>query len=83
MKLRPSLILHTSVVFLFPVGLLFSVYLLFAGHNAPGGGFIGGLVAGAAYALRFLDEGLGDDGSPMPVTPEILMGVGLVIAVAV
>jgi multicomponent Na+:H+ antiporter subunit A len=37
--------------------LLFSVYLLFAGHNAPGGGFAGGLVAGAALVLKAVEGG--------------------------
>ena len=34
-----------------------SLWLLFAGHNQPGGGFVGGLVAGAAIALRYLAGG--------------------------
>ena len=36
----------------FHVLLIVSLYLLFAGHNQPGGGFVGGLVAGSACALR-------------------------------
>ena len=34
-----------------PLLLLFSIFLLLRGHNEPGGGFVGGLVAAAAFAL--------------------------------
>ena len=37
--------------------MVFSIYLLFAGHNAPGGGFAGGLVAGLALVVRYLAGG--------------------------
>ena len=43
---------------LFPAVLVGSLYLLFAGHNQPGGGFVGGLVAGAAIALRYVAGGI-------------------------
>ena len=46
-----SLILTTATRYLLPLMLLFSVFLLFRGHHDPGGGFIGGLVASAAFAL--------------------------------
>ena len=32
--------------------LIASLFILLRGHNAPGGGFIGGLVAAAAFALQ-------------------------------
>lgn len=35
-----------------PVALMTGTYLLFAGHNQPGGGFAAGLVFGAVIALR-------------------------------
>ncbi|MCZ7528288.1 MAG: hypothetical protein M5U14_19110 [Acidimicrobiia bacterium] len=66
---------------IFHTVLAFSLFLLFAGHNNPGGGFVGGLVAGAAFVLQFLT----DPTSPRPltrVTPEVLLGVGLVLAAA-
>ncbi|MCA1790588.1 MAG: Na(+)/H(+) antiporter subunit B [Thioalkalivibrio sp.] len=46
-----SLILRTAGHFLLPLLLLFSLFLLFRGHNEPGGGFIAGLVAAAAVVL--------------------------------
>ena len=42
-----SLILQTISRFLVGLMLLFSIFLLLRGHNEPGGGFIGGLVAAA------------------------------------
>ena len=46
-----SLILSTATRYLMPLLLLFSVFLLLRGHNEPGGGFVGGLAASAAFAL--------------------------------
>lgn len=76
-----SLVLRTSVAAIFPLALLFSLYLLFAGHNAPGGGFVGGLVAGAALVLRYLAGGPGDLRSTVPLPAQLLLGVGLSVAV--
>ncbi len=42
---------------LLPLALLISLYLLLRGHNAPGGGFIAGLVAGVAIVLQYLASG--------------------------
>lgn len=45
---------RTAVRWLTPLLLFMSIVLLFRGHNEPGGGFIGGLVAGAGLVLRKL-----------------------------
>ncbi|HVL05767.1 MAG TPA: MnhB domain-containing protein [Acidimicrobiales bacterium] len=81
-KREPSLILETCVHTLFHTALLFSVFLLFAGHNAPGGGFVGGLVAGAAFVLRYVEGGSGEVQDAAPVPGTVLMGTGLTLAVA-
>lgn len=47
-----TVILHTTVKLLMPLFFIFSVYLLFRGHNLPGGGFIGGLLAAIALFLH-------------------------------
>ena len=46
-----TLILRTATRYVVPLMLLFSLYLLLAGHNYPGGGFVGGLAASAGLAL--------------------------------
>jgi multicomponent Na+:H+ antiporter subunit A len=75
-----SLILETGTRAVFHTILLFSVFLLFAGHNAPGGGFIGGLVASAAFVLRFVADGPEDLRRTVPVSAPTILGAGLLIA---
>ena len=52
-----SPILRSGARFLVPLMLLFSLFLLVRGHDEPGGGFVGGLVAATAFALVLLAEG--------------------------
>ncbi|MCI1963709.1 MAG: Na+/H+ antiporter subunit A [Ancrocorticia sp.] len=58
-----------------------SLFFLFSGHNQPGGGFAGGLLAGIALALRYLAGGRFELGAALPLLPTQLMGGGLIIAV--
>ena len=76
-----SMILELAVEVVFPTALVFSLFLLFAGHNAPGGGFVGGLVAGAALVLRFVEGGVPSVRRVLPLTPQALLGAGLTLAV--
>ena len=76
-----SLLLDVGIRAVFHTVLLFGVFLLFAGHNAPGGGFIGGLVAAAAFVLRFVADPAGADGRPVPFHPTTLLGGGVAVAV--
>ncbi len=48
---RRSLLLAQAAVPLYWAMLLIALGILLRGHNEPGGGFIGGLVAAAASAL--------------------------------
>jgi len=75
-----SLVLETAVRLIFHTVLVFSVYLLFAGHNSPGGGFVGGLVAGAAFVLRYIAGGRAALRAAVPVDPRLPLGLGLVVA---
>ncbi|QDP73357.1 Na(+)/H(+) antiporter subunit B [Legionella israelensis] len=49
-----SLILQTISRLLLGWLLFFSLWILLRGHNAAGGGFIGGLLAASAFALYLL-----------------------------
>ena len=81
MSARRSLILDTTVRLVFDTALVLSLYLLFAGHNQPGGGFVGGLVAAAALALRYLAGGADELRAAVAVRPWMLLGSGLAVAV--
>jgi multisubunit Na+/H+ antiporter MnhB subunit len=77
--MRRSLILDATVRLVFDGAMVLAVYLLFAGHNQPGGGFIGGLVAGSAIALRYVAGGTDEIHWLLPVRPWTLLAAGLVI----
>ncbi|MCX7751576.1 MAG: Na+/H+ antiporter subunit B [Blastocatellia bacterium] len=79
---RPSLILNLAVRLLLPLLLLFSIFLLFRGHHAPGGGFVGGLVAAAAIALYALAQGAAAAHSLLRLPPKGLIAAGLLTALA-
>jgi multisubunit Na+/H+ antiporter MnhB subunit len=72
-----SLILETSVKWLFPSIFVLGIYFLFVGHNLPGGGFVGGLLAGTAVALRYVAGGAPAVASTFRAPPELILGVGL------
>jgi multicomponent Na+:H+ antiporter subunit A len=57
-----------------PHGAVFSLYLLFAGHNQPGGGFVGGLVGGLAFVLRYLAGGARALDEAVPLDPSVPLG---------
>jgi multisubunit Na+/H+ antiporter MnhB subunit len=65
---------------IFHTTLIGSLYLLFVGHNQPGGGFVGGLVAGAAIALRFIAGGLDEVRGLSRFKPWTILGAGLMLA---
>ncbi|WP_291795942.1 Na+/H+ antiporter subunit A [Brevibacterium sp.] len=75
-----SIVLEVAVRLMFHAFLVFSVYLLFAGHNLPGGGFAGGLVAGLAFVIRYLAGGRYEYAEAVRLQPGPVMGVGMVLA---
>ncbi len=64
----------------FVVVMVGSLYLLFAGHNQPGGGFVGGIVAGAAIALRYISGGIAEVRKLSRGQPWLALGAGMLIA---
>jgi multicomponent Na+:H+ antiporter subunit B len=75
-----SLILSTAARYLLPLLLLFSFFILIRGHNEPGGGFIGGLVAAAAFALNAIAFDARSTRRTLRIDPRMLISAGLSIA---
>ncbi len=76
-----SPVLEMMTRLLFPIMMLVSVYLLAVGHNEPGGGFAGGLVAGVALAVRYLAGGRDELLDAMPFDAGKLLGGGMAVVV--
>jgi len=60
--------------------LVFSLLILYRGHNLPGGGFIGGLVAASGIILWSIAYGWNITNKKFKLHPISLMGIGLTIA---
>jgi multicomponent Na+:H+ antiporter subunit B len=77
-----TLILRTTARLLIPLLLLFSLFLLIRGHSAPGGGFVGGLVASGAFALHMLAFDASSLWRTLRFHPRALIAFGLGLATA-
>ncbi|MEN9934075.1 MAG: hypothetical protein RLZZ387_654, partial [Chloroflexota bacterium] len=77
-----SLILSAALRLLLPLLLVFSVFLLIRGHNMPGGGFAGGLVAAATFVLYALSEGVARARRSLLLSERTFIPIGLTIALA-
>lgn len=75
-----SLILRAATRLLMPLLLLFALFLLLRGHNAPGGGFIGGLIVAAAFVLYSIAAGIPASRRALLVEPSSLLSIGLSVA---
>ncbi len=84
-RVRPenrSIMLEVIVRILFHTIIIVSLYVLFAGHNLPGGGFAGGLIAGMALVMRYVAGGRYELGAAAPTDAGRLLGAGMAIAVS-
>jgi multicomponent Na+:H+ antiporter subunit A len=79
---RRSIIFEVVTRLIFHSMIVFSIYLLLAGHNLPGGGFAGGLTAGLALTIRYLAGGRFELREATPVSAGALLGIGLATAAA-
>jgi multisubunit Na+/H+ antiporter MnhB subunit len=77
---RTSVVLDEADRWLFRVIIVVSLFVLFKGHNAPGGGFAGGLIAGGAFVLRYLAGGALRLRRSLVFRPLAGIGVGLLVA---
>ena len=82
MNIRPSLLVQTGSRTIVPTIVAVSLFLLVVGHDAPGGGFVGGLLAGAALLVVFLAGGRPAVVSLLRVPPRSILGLGIAVSVA-
>ena len=77
-----SPIFRKAARLLMPLLLSFAAFLLYRGHNEPGGGFVGGLVAASAFSLYLMAFGVSRARRALRVKPMTLLGIGLLVALA-
>jgi multicomponent Na+:H+ antiporter subunit B len=75
-----SVILTATSRLLLPVMLLFSIAVLLRGHNEPGGGFVGGLIAAAAIVLHAIAVGPAAARRLIRLDVRTWLGIGLGVA---
>ena len=77
-----TMILRETTRRLVPFILVFSVFLLLRGHDQPGGGFVGGLVASIAFSLYAFVRGPQAARGILRADPRVVGAVGLAVAIA-
>ena len=75
-----TLIYRTIAPVITALMLLFSVFVLLRGHNEPGGGFIGGLIAASAFAVFGIAFGVRSVRRAIVFHPLSIAGFGLLVA---
>jgi multicomponent Na+:H+ antiporter subunit B len=76
-----TIIFRTFAPYLTALMVLFSIFILLRGHNDPGGGFIGGLIAASAFAIYGISNGVPPVRRALYFHPITLAGFGVFIAV--
>ncbi|MBM7824293.1 multicomponent Na+:H+ antiporter subunit A [Arcanobacterium pluranimalium] len=79
-EVRRSEIFEVGTRIIFHTMVIVSLFLLFSGHNHPGGGFAAGIMAGVALVLRYVAGGRYELGAALPLHPGHVMGSGLLLA---
>ncbi|BBK30381.1 multisubunit sodium/proton antiporter MrpB subunit [Stella humosa] len=80
--MNDSLILRTSAPMLMWLSLAVSLFIVLRGHNAPGGGFLGGLIASAGILIYAIARGRAAAERLMRLDPVAICGAGLLAALA-
>jgi multicomponent Na+:H+ antiporter subunit B len=75
-----SIIFRTITPYLTSLMVLFSIFVLLRGHNEPGGGFIGGLIAASAFAIYGIACGVAPVRRALYFHPMAISGSGLLLA---
>lgn len=75
-----TIIFRTIAPYLSALMVLFSIFVLLRGHNEPGGGFIGGLIAASALAIFGIACGVASVRRAIYFHPMAVAGFGLFMA---
>ena len=75
-----SLILRTAAPMIVALMVLFSIFVLLRGHNEPGGGFIGGLIAVSALSIYGIAFGVETVRRAIVFHPLVIAGAGLLLS---
>lgn len=75
-----TLILRTVAPLLVVIMVVFAVYVTLRGHNEPGGGFIGGLIAASSMAVYGMAAGVEEVRRALRFAPISYAGAGLALA---
>lgn len=75
-----SLIVRAATRILVSLLLIFSLWMLLRGHNAPGGGFIGGLIGATGFILYAMAHGPRAAAEALRVAPQTIAMAGLGVA---
>ncbi|NDW03761.1 Na(+)/H(+) antiporter subunit B [Jiella pacifica] len=76
-----TVIFRFTAPYLTALMVLFSIFVLLRGHNDPGGGFIGGLIAASAFAIYGIACGVVAVRRALWFHPMAISGAGLFFAV--
>jgi multicomponent K+:H+ antiporter subunit A len=74
------LLLVVATRLLLPVALMVGVYIFLRGHNAPGGGFVAGLVVSIALVMQYMASGFAWAEARQRFDYHALIGAGVLIA---
>ncbi|MFZ0389014.1 MAG: MnhB domain-containing protein, partial [Calditrichia bacterium] len=74
-----SVILQTATRYLSPLMIIVSLIIFYRGHNLPGGGFAGGLIAASAFILYYFAYGIETAAGKLRFDPLSYIAVGLLL----
>jgi multicomponent K+:H+ antiporter subunit A len=77
---RHPLLFAMAARWMLPFALLVSIYIFLRGHNAPGGGFIAGLVTAVAILMQYMANGFARTQARLRLDFARVAGLGLLIA---
>lgn len=81
MRKTNDLILQTVTKIVSFMIFMFALHIFFAGHNNPGGGFVGGLLTSGAIVLLLLAYDMKTVAGSLPIDYKLMIAVGLLFAI--